>query len=66
MSELNPKYHKNKPHKTVHQLKKNYFCVLGNQYIFKMKNRYDVIIVGAGPAGIFTGVQLNCFKNEKP
>ncbi len=42
----------------MHQFKKNYFCVLGNQYIFTMNNQYDVIIVGAGPAGIFTAYEL--------
>ena len=37
---------------------------MGNQIIFNMNNQYDVIIVGAGPAGIFTAFELIKSKPE--
>ena len=29
-----------------------------------MKNQYDVIIIGAGPGGIFTAYELSNLKNN--
>lgn len=37
---------------------------MGNQIIFNMNNLYDVIITGAGPAGIFTAFELIKSKPE--